>query len=121
MKVILNLVLLLSFSFSLTAGEDLCCSNIFEIDNDHIEQSASIDQNSQDLNTDVHICENSSHSDKSNNDKHHACIGCSHAPFMFPSHATLNLINQVNKPIYFDKIIFISHPFLDGPYQPPRA
>ena len=114
MKVFLTLFLLFSFFTSIAGGEEACCS-VFEGSG----YSASIEK--VDSHDSLHFCEGDSEPSDAHDNHFHFCVGCSHTPFL-KSESSMDLdLKPVLKPKSTDIRLFVSNPFLDGPFQPPKA
>ena len=112
----------MSFTASLVIGEELCCHGLFEEESSQTSASQSVDTNQKAEHQEAHFCKGSKKSDRSSHEgEAHHCIGCSHAPFVSLENLSDQQTLLFSETLFFEKQVYISHHFLDGPFQPPRA
>lgn len=111
MKRILCFFFITLFFISVASGEKLCCSSNGTLKSSVID-TADTHQDHFDQNT---------HSDQEKHQSHHQCLGCSHSPVFVATNVIVVKYETLVKNNFIDKYNFIPHPFLDGPFQPPKS
>ena len=110
-------VLLFSFVSSIAVSEDACCSIFGDYGT-----SSSVEKTESGVGVlGMHVCENGKDTSDTHGDHFHFCVGCSHSPFVKNESLSLREVNQPSRIKRSELFVYIENPYLDGPFQPPRA
>lgn len=112
MKRVLCFLFVTLFFVSVASGEKLCCSSKATSQNNVTVSSLNYQHADLDQNT---------HTEQDSHESHHQCLGCSHSPVFNRAPVLLAKYEFVLKHNFIDIDNRVSHPFLDGPFQPPKA
>ncbi|MCB0420607.1 MAG: hypothetical protein KDD61_06410 [Bdellovibrionales bacterium] len=122
MNFVISILVVIFFCTSFLKGETRCCGDrVAKIENTVSKNIDALESLSYSKELRIHFCHHSETPGNESSGERHLCIGCPHSPFVDFSSKFFSFSAFEMKDNFFEKDQLFLGPYLEGPFEPPKA